>query len=125
MKALVVIAHGSRRAGSNEEFCSLVATVKASLKEQYPIVEAAFLELAQPSIEQAMGNAANQGATEVSILPYFLNAGVHVEKDIPMIVSNLIDQYPQCEFNVFDHVGKHEVMAEVLVNQALNRLGGS
>ena len=54
--ALLLIAHGSRNAEANEDLVALAAELRAS----YPIVEASFLELAEPTIEAAGRRCAEQ-----------------------------------------------------------------
>ena len=50
MKALVVVAHGSRRAASNTEVGELACRLAGLVHTDYPLVSAGFLELAEPSI---------------------------------------------------------------------------
>ncbi|MBF0266888.1 MAG: CbiX/SirB N-terminal domain-containing protein, partial [Gammaproteobacteria bacterium] len=72
MKALLLIAHGSRREASNDEVRQLVKKLKTQVGTEYPIMEAAFLEIAQPLIDGGLDCCANQGATEIYVVPYFL-----------------------------------------------------
>ena len=85
MRALLVVAHGSRRVASNDEVRQLTDELRAAAGDEYAQVECAFLELAQPSIPDGIDCCVAEGATEVVILPYFLSAGRHVAKDIPEI----------------------------------------
>jgi sirohydrochlorin ferrochelatase len=54
MKALLLVAHGSRRQASNVEVVALSAAIAREMKDDYPMVEAGFLELAEPSIPEAL-----------------------------------------------------------------------
>lgn len=49
-------------------------------------VHAAFLEINEPSIDQAVDACVAQGIREIKILPYFLLTGRHVREHIPKIV---------------------------------------
>ena len=46
--AILLIAHGSRNKAANDDLHDLAARIAA--KGEYPIVEASFLELAEPDI---------------------------------------------------------------------------
>jgi sirohydrochlorin ferrochelatase len=93
MKALLLIAHGSRRKQSNEEVMVLADKLKKNCSEQYGIVHAGFLELADTLIPDGIKQCVDDGATEIIVLPYFLNSGTHVVKDIPTIVEQTRTHY--------------------------------
>ena len=48
----------------------------------YPIVEACFLELAEPDIAAGGARCVARGASRVLMIPYFLSAGVHLLRDL-------------------------------------------
>ena len=77
MTSLLIIAHGSRRAASNDEVRALAAAVRTQPGQAYAHVDAAFLELAEPSIATGLAELAAKGATEIVAFPYFLAAGTH------------------------------------------------
>ncbi|MEC9314794.1 MAG: CbiX/SirB N-terminal domain-containing protein, partial [Pseudomonadota bacterium] len=78
MKALLIVAHGSRRQASNQEVIALAEQLRNSQQTDFDLVEAAFLELADPSIPEGIAQCVSQGANEVIVFPYFLNSGRHV-----------------------------------------------
>ena len=45
------------------------------------VVEAAFLELAEPDLPGAVRRLAARGADRIVVIPYFLTMGRHVELD--------------------------------------------
>ncbi|WP_020395868.1 sirohydrochlorin chelatase [Thiolinea disciformis] len=111
MKCLVLIAHGSRRAASNQEVQELAQRVQAQAGERFAKVESAFLELAEPSIPDAIDACVAQGATEIVIVPYFLSAGRHVAEDVPALVKERSLHYPQVRFEYVKHLGAANEMA--------------
>ena len=115
MKALLLVAHGSRRAQSNDEVHVLAKKLRQFCSEQYPIIEAAFLELADPLIPDGIQKCVEQGACEVKVLPYFLNSGRHVVEDIPGIVEVARPDYPDVCIHVTPHLGGSELMMQLLV----------
>ncbi|HET8700513.1 MAG TPA: CbiX/SirB N-terminal domain-containing protein [Nitrococcus sp.] len=105
-RALLVLAHGSRRRASNEEIRHLSARLAARLGGQYDRVMPAFLELAEPSIPVAIDEAIAAGAGEVVLFPYFLAAGRHVREDIPRLVAEARQRHPQACLELRPHLGE-------------------
>jgi sirohydrochlorin ferrochelatase len=118
MKALLLIAHGSRRKQSNDEVVVLADKLKQSCSEQYAIVHAGFLELASPMIPDGIKKCANDGATSIVVLPYFLNSGRHVVADIPNIVNDTKPNYPNIDIKIAAHLGASDLMMDLLISSA-------
>ncbi|MCA1686257.1 MAG: CbiX/SirB N-terminal domain-containing protein [Planctomycetia bacterium] len=78
--AVLLIAHGSRHAPANDDLLRLAGRFAG--RAEYPIVEASFLELADPDIEAGGDRCVARGATRVLMIPYFLSAGVHLLRDL-------------------------------------------
>lgn len=83
--ATLFIGHGSRDAAGISEFLQVVH--EAAAKGGLPGANAAFLELAPPSIEEAVTQLAGAGVRRVRSLPLFLFYGRHVLYDIPRILA--------------------------------------
>ena len=119
MKALLVIAHGSRRAESNDEVRQLTNTLAERAQGDFPIVRCGFLELAEPSIPDGIEQCVQAGATEVVVLPYFLSAGRHVITDIPNDVYGNQQEYPQVNIRIAPYLGAHNKVSDLLLESAL------
>jgi sirohydrochlorin ferrochelatase len=104
-RALLLVAHGSRRAASNDEIRTLAKRLDAEQNDEFEWVEPAFLELAEPSIPDGIEQCIQQGAREVVVFPYFLSAGRHVAEDIPAEVRIKEEQYPEIDIHVADYLG--------------------
>jgi len=113
MKSLILLAHGSRRKESNEEFRRLSEKVKEQ-NMPFESVEAAFLELAQPSFEEMVKSLHVKGIQAIAIYPFFLNDGVHVSRDIPNLITQAQTEYPNIEFTLLDYFGKNERFAQII-----------
>lgn len=98
----ILIAHGSRRPESSTEHAALCAAVSA---EAGTAVEPAYLELATPSIPDAVAAAVDTGATTVVLVPYFLHPGNHVREDLPRIAQECRDAHPGTTVDLRTHVG--------------------
>jgi sirohydrochlorin ferrochelatase len=114
--ALLLIAHGSRQAEANDDLHELVERLR--LTERYAIVQPAFLELAEPTIEEAGRLCVDQGALRVILLPYFLSAGVHVRRDLQEHRDKLARAFPTVAFVLAEPLGRHPLLVEIVAQRA-------
>ena len=114
-QAYVLLAHGSRRAASNDEVTALAAALAERL--QAPVV-AAFIEQTQPDLASACSPLFAAGASTIRVLPYLLAAGRHLAEDIPALVAQCQQQWPHHRFTISDHVGGAPLMVELLAGLA-------
>lgn len=114
--AVLLIAHGSRHAPANEDLRSLTARVAAS--GTYPIVEGAFLELAEPDIGTAGDLCIARGASRVLMVPYFLSEGIHLTRDLTAARDDLASRHPSARFQLGSPLGPDRLLDE-LVDQRI------
>jgi sirohydrochlorin ferrochelatase len=114
--ALLLIAHGSREGNANADLSYLAEQLRSH--SRYRIVEASFLELAEPNIEQGAQACVVKGAKRVLLLPYFLSAGVHVSRDLTQACRELARHYPHVEFRLAEPLGRHPLLVQVLLERA-------
>ena len=118
MKALLLVAHGSRRKQSNDEVVFLADKLRMNCAQQYNIVNTAFLELAEVLIPDGIKQCVNEGASTIIVLPYFLNSGRHVVEDIPNIINGLTAKYPDTNISIASHLGASPLMVDLLLDSA-------
>jgi sirohydrochlorin ferrochelatase len=114
--ALLLIAHGSRRAEANADLDDLARQLRA--RGSYAIVAHAYLELAEPTIEMAVNECLSQGAQCVLLAPYFLSAGVHATRDLEQHRRRLAEAHPAADFRLCEPIGRHPLMAEIISARA-------
>jgi len=117
MKALIILAHGSRRKESNQEIENLTNNVRALVKNEFKLVSFAFLEIAEPSLINSIESLLSKDISEITIFPYFLNSGVHIKSDIPDIVKNARAKHPNCQFKLSPPIGAYKGMSELILKQ--------
>ncbi|WP_258868004.1 sirohydrochlorin chelatase [Alkalilimnicola ehrlichii] len=117
MRALLILAHGSRREASNDEVRELARMLASRLDLSFSRVDAAFLELTSPTIDQAVDEAVAAGATQVVLYPYFLAAGRHVAEDIPAIVDRCRSRHPAVAIDLRPYLGASPALIELLINE--------
>ena len=121
MNILLLVAHGSRREESNLEVESLSKKMLKFNSSQFDQVMPAFLEFASPSIPEAIKKCSEMGAQRVTVLPYFLSAGVHINRDIPDEVNKASQNFSDLEINVTNYFGSREEIAELLMKTAMEK----
>jgi sirohydrochlorin ferrochelatase len=114
--AILLIAHGSREGDANADLHHVVAALR--LRDSTAIVEACFLELAEPDIDGGAARCISQGAGRVVLLPYFLSAGVHVRRDLTEAHSRLTEQFPTVQFRLAEPLGRHPLLVDVVADRA-------
>lgn len=117
MKAIILIAHGSKKESSNNEFIAMVEQIKE--KNDYDFTQAAFLEIAFPNIQTASKSLIKQGVESITFYPYFLNSGKHVLIDIPTIVNQLREENKETEFKLLNHFGTSNKIHQIILNDLI------
>jgi len=115
--ALLLVAHGSRRANSNEEVERVTERLRVNYRTDYSLFEAAFL--ASPSIEEGISNCVKQGIIHIRLVPYFLAGGRHVTVDIPAIVERERRKYPNVEIELAPHLGSSLLIEDAIMAVAV------
>ena len=118
--AILLIAHGSRHQPANDDLHAMAARLAAG--ERHPIVEACFLELAEPDIPAGGARCAARGARRVLMIPYFLSAGVHLLRDLTAARDGLAAAHPGVEFRLGAPLGPHPLL-DRLVEVRIDEIG--
>jgi sirohydrochlorin ferrochelatase len=112
---IIVFAHGSRIEAANQ-------AVRAAAGElarvgDCPIVEAAFLELGRPSLEEAADLLVGRGVDCVVIIPYFLTPGTHLERDLPVLVARISKKHNNIQIHVTASLDGHPGLVQILADR--------
>ena len=119
MKFVLLVAHGSRQEAANDEIRVLAKQLQA-MNHPFAEIGCAFLEIAKPSIQEALQKFIAIGAKEIVVIPYFLSAGRHVTLDIPEQVAQVNSQYPYVHIVISSYLGASDMMAELVIKQVLD-----
>lgn len=110
IRALALIGHGSRKGSGNAEIHLLAARLPGR-------VTAGFIELAEPSAEEALDAAVASGAEEVVAVPAVLLAAAHAKNDVPMAVARARQRHPEVTFYTARPLGVHPGMVRALADR--------
>ncbi len=90
-RAIVLVGHGSRRAEGNAAVQALGRRLAAHAGLP---VHAGFIELARPTVLEAVAAAVAGGAREVALVPAVLLAAGHAKNDLPAIADRARREHP-------------------------------
>ena len=116
METLLLVAHGSRNEAANQEVRDLAARIEKHSASNFEAVVPAFLEFAQPDIAAAVDHCAKMGARDIKVVPYFLSAGAHVNRDVPGQLETAKLRYPEIELQVTRHFGATDGIVESVID---------
>lgn len=114
MKALILFGHGARDARWREPFDRL-ATLWRERHAGTP-VELAFLEMMQPSLEEAVASLSSAGATAITVVPVFFGQGGHLRNDFPVLLEACRAKFPQIALSATPAVGEDLAVLQAIVD---------
>jgi sirohydrochlorin ferrochelatase len=115
---IIVFAHGSRIEAANEGVRAAAAELARA--GGYDHVEAAFLELGLPDLPGAVQRLVSRGIRRIVVIPYFLTLGLHLERDLPVIVRDISHVYKDLEITVTPPLEGHPGLVQILLDRAKN-----
>ncbi len=120
-RAIVLFAHGARDPRWAEPFEAVAAQIRAA-RPELPVA-LAFLELMPPTLAEAVGRLAADGATAIDIVPLFLGSGGHVRNDLPALVDALVRAHPALSLRLHPAIGEHAAVVAAMARAAVEAAG--
>ena len=114
MKAIILFGHGARDGRWREPFDRL-ATLWRTQHVDTP-VELAFLEMMQPSLEEAVTSLAGGGVTQIAVVPVFFGQGGHLRNDFPVLLEACQKQFPGVKLSATPAVGEDLAVLQAIVD---------
>jgi sirohydrochlorin cobaltochelatase len=121
--ANILLAHGSRDPQWKTPFVEMANTIKqqgASSGSEL-IIELAYMELCEPSLESVCEQFAKDGFKLINIYPVFFAAGRHLRIDVPKQLANL-----EAELNIqtvlHPPVGQEKAVQNAITQVIFDRL---
>ncbi|MCF6158502.1 MAG: hypothetical protein E3K32_07990 [wastewater metagenome] len=112
---VILISHGSKLNTGNDGLFVITDMLRAM--NRWDMVEAAFLQLAEPGFEVVVEKAVEKGAGRIVVVPLLLFKGNHVYKDIPEMIENEKRKYPAVEFIYANNIGADERIALIAADR--------
>lgn len=114
MKAIILFGHGARDVRWREPFDRLADLWRA----QHPAapVELAFLEMMQPSLNDAVTTLVAKGADDIRVVPVFFGQGGHLRNDFPALLNSCREQFPRIQLSATPAVGEDLAVLHAIVD---------
>lgn len=113
---LIVFAHGSRVVEANEAVRRTAAA--AAERCGIDLWQAAFLELAEPTLESAVDALTVRGANKIIVTPYFLTMGIHLQRDLPELLRLIATKRPGLDIVQSPPLDGHPALVDILTDRA-------
>ena len=114
-KTMILIVHGSRVSKTADELVDMVKKLNDRANENVTYFPA-FMQLQSPSLNESVKNAIDQGFDKIEVLPLFLLAGKHVLNDIPRMVDECRNDFPDVAISLLDHIGSTDSFLDGIIN---------
>jgi sirohydrochlorin ferrochelatase len=115
MKGILAIAHGSRAKETEATLEAILSMAKTKLPGI--VIECAFMEFSDRTVEKGVSALVASGVTEIKIVPYFLFMGIHMKEDIPKMVAECAANYPGVKITMGEPLGVDERIADIIVDR--------
>jgi sirohydrochlorin cobaltochelatase len=125
---LLIVGHGTRSAAGVAEFTQFVTRVGASAGSRIPAVDGGFIELARPSVADAvtrLTSGAVPGPRPAVAVPLVLTAAGHGKGDIPAALARELARHPGLSFRYGRPLGPHPVLQDLLETRIDAALAGA
>lgn len=113
-QGIILVDHGSSLEQSNQLLVQIAAAFAEKYRNKYPIVEAAHMEMAAPSIRDAYARCVGRGATRITICPFFLGPGKHMTVDIPSLVQQAAAEFPQTQASLAGVLAPDDLLLQLI-----------
>ena len=112
---VVIVGHGSRDPIANGQFEDLVAR----FSDRHPDLDVSFgyIEIASPSLEEALAASAKHN-THVVAAPLFLFGAGHLKNDVPLALAAARQAHPDVSFSAARELGVHLSLVELAFERA-------
>ncbi len=121
---LVLVGHGTRSAAGVDEFCRFVERVRRRAGEGLPAVDGGFIELASPSVTEAVDRMPVAGHPDMVAVPLVLTAAGHGQGDIPASLARERQRRPGLRWHYGRPLGPHPVLLDLVAERIDAALGG-
>lgn len=120
MKALLIVAHGSRKIDANQKLEDLTTELAETAKPHFDRVVCAFLQFNGPYAADVIAELVAAGIDHIVVFPFFLAEGSHVTSDIPALVQTAGKQYPGVVFETAPFLGEIKELSHLVLKSVLS-----
>ncbi|MEE8556825.1 MAG: CbiX/SirB N-terminal domain-containing protein [Myxococcota bacterium] len=112
-RAILLVDHGSRLPEAHAYLERLGEEIRE--RSRGTAVYLAHLELAPPSIDDAIDASVDAGVRDLVVHPLFLIPGRHARQDVPSAVERAASRHPGLRVRVTEPLGQAPELAELIL----------
>ena len=120
MKAIILFGHGARDSRWREPFDRLATLWQAQYADTP--VRLAFLEMMEPSLEQATASLVTMGVDHITVVPVFFGQGGHLRNDFPELLQDCQEKFPKVTLSATQAVGEDLAVLQAIIDFAARAL---
>ena len=125
---LLLVGHGTRSDAGVAEFTRFVGQVRARTRGLVPAVDGGFIELARPSVADAVARLVAPGAggpQAIVAVPLVLTAAGHGKGDIPAALARELARHPGLSCCYGRPLGPHPALQDIVAARIDDVLAGA
>ena len=112
VSAVILLGHGSRASGAAEDMERVVERLKEEL--DCGIVDICQMSGLGDHFPEVFDRCVARGATSVFVIPYFLHFGVHLRQDVPAMMMEKAQEYPNIRLVLGPHLGFDDALVGIV-----------
>ncbi len=110
--AVILLGHGSRVPGAGDALDRVVGALRARLEPTR--VERCYMSRLGPHFPDTFEKIVAAGARSVVVIPYFLFTGLHIQLDIPEMLQQCAQNFPDVRVAYGEPLGFHDSLVDVV-----------
>jgi sirohydrochlorin cobaltochelatase len=120
-RGMLIVGHGSRDADGVDEFWALASTIRDAVGDL--LTGFGFIELASPTVDEAIDDLIERGATEIVSVPLVLLAAGHLKNDGPAALARARARHPEVRFSLARDLGIEPGVLEITADRIRDAAG--
>lgn len=112
MKGILVVAHGSKHESVDDPLVLMVKMLKEKFLECEVI--GGCIGAGEKSLVKQLDYFRLKGISEIIVVPYFLFRGIHIRRDIPEMLEEYSQTYPEVTIKLGETLGADKRLADIL-----------
>jgi sirohydrochlorin cobaltochelatase len=118
-EAVILFGHGARNPAWALPMEAIATEMRKHTNNR---VELAFLEFLKPSLSERCAELVNYGVNQVTVMPVFLAGAGHLMNDLPLILADIIAQFPMLKISQKRALGDRTDVISAISHSFLNDL---
>jgi sirohydrochlorin ferrochelatase len=117
MTGYIVFAHGSSVEPANEAVRKVAR--EAAARGRWTLFETAFLGGGRPTLKEAVDRLVSKGASDITVIPYFLTTGIHLDRDLPELIGQIRAEHRGVNVVTTAPLDGHPGLLEAVLDRAM------